>query len=36
MGIEYQVNLILEDNAVIKTNTEINALLEIANDTKGT
>ena len=36
MGIEYQINLILEDNAIIKTNTEINALLEIANDTLGT
>lgn len=36
MGIEYQVNLVLDENAVIKTNTQINALLEIANDTEGT
>ena len=35
-GNEYQVNLILEDNAIIKTNTQINALLEIAKDITGT
>ena len=35
-GNEYQVNLILEDNAIVKTNTQINALLEIAKDITGT
>lgn len=35
-GNEYQVNLILEDNAIIKTNTQINALLEIGKDIAGT
>lgn len=35
-GNEYQVNLILEDNAIIKTNTKIDSLLEIAKDIQGT
>ena len=35
-GNEYQVNVILEDNAIIKTITNINSLLEIANDEIGT
>lgn len=36
-GNEYQVNLLLDENAVIKTETEIDSLLEIgADDTPGT
>ena len=35
-GNEYQVNLILEDNSIIKTNTKIDSLLEIAKDIQGT
>lgn len=35
MGNEYQVNLLLDENAIITSNVNINALLEIANDTEG-
>lgn len=35
-GNEYQVNLKLDDNAIIKTDTEIESLIEIAKDHEGT